>query len=200
MPRKEPKLKLKKPDRSGPDPSIETLLDIAEKRNLSEAQRQRQAELDGENEEILIGRLGDSVLWTISLTMLHFTLDVLVTHQYAEEIVWKGIVSRALQACPVIWLLFYAFHPHPEPSNLLPRIPAEAHPYVHEIFFSAASIMAGCYLIHITNEYGHFATMKQAPPVGTIWIWAVVELNILWAVPSVAFCAIYLKVKGYAFL
>ena len=100
MPGKERKIKLKKPDRSGPDPSIETLLDIAEKRNLSEAQRQRQAELDGENEEILIGRLGDSILWTISLTMLHFTLDVLVTHQYAEEIVWKGVVSRTLQSCP----------------------------------------------------------------------------------------------------
>lgn len=109
-------------------------------------------------------------------------------------------VTEYLLISTVIWLLFYAFHPHPEPSNLLPQIPAKAHPYVHEIFFSAASITAGCYLIHLTNEYGHFATMKQAPPVGTIWIWAVIELNILWAVPSVAFCAIYLKVKGYAFL
>ncbi|KAJ8069465.1 hypothetical protein OCU04_003119 [Sclerotinia nivalis] len=200
MPGKERKIKLKQPDRSGPDPSLETLLDIAEKRNLSEAQRQRQAELDAENEEILIGRLGDSILWTISLTMLHFTLDVLVTHQYAEEVIWKGVISRTLQACPVIWLLFYAFHPHPEPSHLFPRLPAKAYHYLHEILFFAASITAGCYLIHITNEYGSFAIMKQAPPIGTIWIWSVIELNILWAVPSVAFCAIYLKVKDYAFL
>ncbi|APA11357.1 hypothetical protein SS1G_11607 [Sclerotinia sclerotiorum 1980 UF-70] len=200
MPRKERKIKLKQPDRSGPDPSLETLLDIAAKRNLSEAQRQRQAEIDAENEEILIGRLGESILWAISLTMLHFTLDVLVTHQYAEEIIWKGVISRTLQSCPVIWLLFYAFHPHAEPSHLFPRLPAKAYHYLHEIFFFAASISAGCYLIHITNEYGSFAIMKQAPPIGTIWIWSVIELNILWAVPSVAFCAIYLKVKDYAFL
>ncbi|KAB8296750.1 hypothetical protein EYC80_002167 [Monilinia laxa] len=197
---KKQKYKLKQPDRSGPDPSMETLLQIAEKRNLSEAQRQRQAELDGENAEILIGRLGESLLWTISLVALHFTLDVLVTHQYAEEIVWINIIWRTVQASPVIWLIFYAFHPHPEPSHLFPRLPAKAQPYIHEIFFSAASIIAGCYLIHITNEFGSFAIMKQAPTVGCIWIWSVIELNILWAVPSVALCAIYLKVKGYAFL
>lgn len=97
---KKQKYKLKQPDRSGPDPSMETLLQIAEKRNLSEAQRQRQAELDGENAEILIGRLGESLLWTISLVTLHFTLDVLVTHQYAEEIVWKNIILRTSQASP----------------------------------------------------------------------------------------------------
>lgn len=100
MPGKERKYKLKQPDRSGPDPSLETLLEIAEKRNLSEAQRQRQEELDSENEEILVGRLGESILWTISLTMLHFTLDVLVTHQYAEEIDWRKVVSRTAQASP----------------------------------------------------------------------------------------------------
>ncbi|KAM3066629.1 hypothetical protein ACMFMG_002341 [Clarireedia jacksonii] len=97
---KEPKLKLKQPDRSGPDPSVETLVEIAQKRGLAKAQQDRQAELDAENEEILIGRLGDSIFWTVSLTMLHFTLDVLVTHQYAVELVWRELVVRTAQAFP----------------------------------------------------------------------------------------------------
>lgn len=95
-----PKYKLKHPDKSGPDPTVETLLDIAAKRNLSEAQRQRQAELDAENAEVLVGRLGESFLWAISLAMLHLTLDVLVTHQYAQEIVWRDILMRTVQASP----------------------------------------------------------------------------------------------------
>ncbi|PQE07339.1 deacetylase protein [Rutstroemia sp. NJR-2017a WRK4] len=97
---KETKFKLTQPDRSGPDPSVETLLEIAQKRGLAKAQRDRQAELDAEGEEILIGRLGDSILWTISLTMLHLTLDVLVTHQYAVDLVWKDIFWRTAQAFP----------------------------------------------------------------------------------------------------
>ncbi|PQE09125.1 deacetylase protein [Rutstroemia sp. NJR-2017a BVV2] len=104
---KETKFKLKQPDRSGPDPSVETLLEIAQKRGLAKAQQDRQAELDAEGEEILIGRLGDSILWTISLTMLHFTLDVLVTHQYAVDLVWRDIVSRTAQAFP--GMLYYTF-------------------------------------------------------------------------------------------
>jgi len=100
MPSRERKFKLKQPDRSGPDPSSETLLDIAQKHGLSKAQQDRQARLDAENGEILVGRLGESLLWTVSLTMLHFTLDVLVTHQYAEDLVWRDITFRTIQASP----------------------------------------------------------------------------------------------------
>ncbi len=87
------------PNRSGPDPSQETLLDIAEKRGLLKAQQAAQEGLD-ENGEPLIGRLGESILWSISLTMLHFTLDVLVAHQYAVDIKWPALIRRGVQAFP----------------------------------------------------------------------------------------------------
>ncbi|KAL3423232.1 hypothetical protein PVAG01_04979 [Phlyctema vagabunda] len=85
-------IKLVQPDRSGPDPTQQTLLDLADQRGLFD-------EHTGQ-EEPLVGRLGDSILWTLSLTMLHTTLDVLVQHQYAVDISWAAIVSRSLQAFP----------------------------------------------------------------------------------------------------
>jgi hypothetical protein len=92
---------LKQPDRSGPDPSRQTLLDIVEQRGLLQAQDGEEG-FDGDVEDggPLIGRLGESIVWSLSLTMLHFTLDVLVSHQYAVEIVWRDIVVRAAQAFP----------------------------------------------------------------------------------------------------
>jgi len=107
---KEAKLKLSQPDRSGPDPTQETLFSIAEKRGLAKAQRDRQAELDAakgtnnDNGDPLIGRLGDAILWSISLTMLHFTLDVLVSNQYAVDIKWDKIAIRTGQFLPGISL------------------------------------------------------------------------------------------------
>jgi hypothetical protein len=96
---KEFKIKLKQPDRSRPDPSAETLLSIAEQRGLLKTRRGEDD--SGENEdEPPTGRLADSILWSISLTMLHFTLDVLVTHQYAVAISWPLIFKRAAQAFP----------------------------------------------------------------------------------------------------
>jgi hypothetical protein len=95
----DPKIKLKQPNRSTPDPSHETLLDMAEKRGLLKTQEDLQDGL-GEDGEPLIGRLGESILWSISLTMLHFTLDVLVANQYAVEIKWPAILTRAGTAFP----------------------------------------------------------------------------------------------------
>jgi len=212
--KKDAKIKLAHPDRSGPDPSQETLLDIAEKRGLLKAQQAAEEGLD-ESGEPLVGRLGESILWSISLTMLHFTLDVLVANQYAVAIKWPALIARTIQAFPskspsstsrakltdpVMLLLFYSFHPHPSPPIFLPRFPPRMQPLLHQLLFFVSSVTAGCYLIYITNMHGYYAVMKQAPPLGCLWIWSVIELDIFWATGSLIFCGIFLKFGGYSFL
>ncbi|KAE8444942.1 hypothetical protein EG329_014069 [Mollisiaceae sp. DMI_Dod_QoI] len=198
---KDGKIKLSQPDRSGPDPTQETLLDMAEKRGLLKTAEDEQ-EVGGldENGEPLIGRFGESFLWSISLTMLHFTLDVLAAHQYAVAIKWPDLLNRTAQAFPIILLLVYSFHPHPTPSPLLPTLPARIQPLAHQIFFFAGSLAAGCYLIYITNKHGYYAVMKQSPPLGCLWIWSVIELNVFWATGSLICCGLFLKFGGYNFL
>lgn len=198
-------IRLKHPDRSGPDPSQETLLDLAAKRGLlNTPEGEEEISNNGldENGEPLVGRVGESILWSISLTMLHFTLDVLVAHQYAVEIRWPNLLNRMMQAFPIILLLVYSFHPHPTPSVLLP-IPARIkaiQDLAHQIFFFVGSVSAGCYLIYITNMHAYYAVMKQSPPLGCLWIWSVIELNVFWAIASLICCGIFLKVGGYNFL
>ncbi|KAF4627823.1 hypothetical protein G7Y89_g10328 [Cudoniella acicularis] len=94
------KLKLKQPDRSGPDPSEATLLDFAQQRGLLDIPQKGDG--TGEEEEPIPGRLAEAILWSVSLTMLHFTLDVFVSHQYAVKVDWEKIVYRAFQAFPGI--------------------------------------------------------------------------------------------------
>jgi hypothetical protein len=97
-----PNITLQHPDRSAPNPSRETLLDIAEKRGLLKEEESAAGDGDnaGADEEVdePIGRFGEAVLWSISLAMLHFTLDVLAQHQYAVEISWWSITTKSLQA------------------------------------------------------------------------------------------------------
>lgn len=42
--------------------------------------------------------MADTVLWSLSLSALHFMLDVLVQHQYAVAIVWWKVGARSGQA------------------------------------------------------------------------------------------------------
>ncbi|KAG9231233.1 hypothetical protein BJ875DRAFT_506797 [Amylocarpus encephaloides] len=191
--------KLKHPDRSS-RPSEETLLGLAEKTGILDSSQITDKQEEVEEDEVLVGRLGESFLWSVSLTMLHFTLDVLVMSQYAEVWEWKKLLGRTAQAFPVFLLLFYSFHPHKEASVLLPRLPPSMQPILHQLFFFVCSVSAGCYLVHITNAYGYYAIMKQSPPLGCIWIWSVIEQDVFWATGSLVICGIFLKAGGYAIM
>ncbi len=59
------------------------------------------------------------------------------------------------------------------------------------------SVVAGCYLIYVTNMKGYLATQKRAPPLGCLWIWAVVELDLPWATLSLVVASAYIYLKGY---
>ena len=39
-------------------------------------------------------RVLEALLWGMSLSFLHFSLDVLVQHQYAMDMSWEGVVKR----------------------------------------------------------------------------------------------------------
>lgn len=114
-------IKLKQPDRSAP--TEETLLDFAHERDLFKQADARQRTLrkaktkdtedDAEEEEdaaaaripATVDRVMETVLWSVTLAMLHFTLDVLVQHQYAVEISWPTIITRAFRALAGEWRL-----------------------------------------------------------------------------------------------
>lgn len=114
------KIKLRQPDRSGP--SEKTLLEIAQERGLfaqadqkekenEDASRKRglpktatrvrvrQEDDDDEALSPTAERVLETMLWTVSLAMLHFTLDVLVQHQFSmDQVQWPQVCIRAVQA------------------------------------------------------------------------------------------------------
>ncbi|KAH6839405.1 hypothetical protein B0I37DRAFT_233615 [Chaetomium sp. MPI-CAGE-AT-0009] len=211
-------LKLKQPDRSGP--SEKTLLQLAEERGLFDQAKKREDEIEKEarlvpiprpskngeeddDEEAglppTVERVLETVLWSVSLAMFHFTLDVLVQHQYSvDRIVWPKVWVRFIQALLVFGLLIYALHPHAANPGLVPGLPPRYQSALRQAIFFTTSIFAGCYLIHITNAYGYMAVMKQAPPIGCLWVWSVIELDLPWAVVSLSGAGAFLWQKGYS--
>ncbi|KAL4732317.1 hypothetical protein ACLX1H_001332 [Fusarium chlamydosporum] len=192
-------IKLEQPDRSGP--TKETLVDFAKGRDLFAEADRRQRELDGEGPLLSprTERILETLLWTGIIAMLHFTFDVLVQRQYAMDLDWLLIVQRTLRAWALFIILFYVLHPHYSQKNFIPFIPEAYQEAIRQAIFFVASTLGGCYLIHISNNYGYIAVMKQAPPVGCLWVWAVVEMDILWAFPSLCIAVAYAYKHGYRF-
>ncbi|KAI1637106.1 hypothetical protein F4809DRAFT_341001 [Biscogniauxia mediterranea] len=202
-------IKLAQPDRSGPTEA--TLLQFAQERELFEKADKKQKKNrgndhgqdgdDGDEDKAALSpraeRIMEATLWTVSLAMLHFTLDVLVQHQYAIDISWPQIVRRSIQALFVFFLLFYVLHPHSSSPILLPGLPVRFQSPLRQAIFFVASIASGCYLIHISNVYGYLAVMKQSPPLGCLWVWSIIELDLSLAVVSLAFAGGFFYQGGY---
>ncbi|KAG6099624.1 hypothetical protein E4U30_006286 [Claviceps sp. LM220 group G6] len=154
-----------------------------------------------DNDEPLISpraeRILDAALWTVTIAMVHFTLDVLVHNQYAREMEWSAMAVRTCRAWGVFLFLFYFLHPFTPNAPLVPGLPPRLQHPLRQALFFATSVVGGCSLIHITNTYGYLATMKQAPPLGCLWLWAVVELDLVWGCVSLLVAAGFLRLGGY---
>ncbi|KAM4062625.1 deacetylase-like protein [Hirsutella rhossiliensis] len=193
-------IKLRMPDRSAP--TEKTLFDLAEERHLFQqaAVRERQKNDDAAAAAIVspgAERLLEAALWTATLAMLHFTFDVLVHHQYGTEIVWPALLARTATAWTIFLFLFYFLHPHDSSPVLVPLIPLRHQRPLRQAIFFAMSVASGCHLIYVSNTYGYLATMKQAPPLGCLWLWAVVELDLPAAVLSLVLAGLFLRQGGY---
>lgn len=183
------------PNRKRPDGK--TLFDLAD---------ERQAELDGRPyvkkvpardedgdwefmDDDPLGSFGDAVLYGSSLSMLHFTLDVLVYSQYREEILWKDIFTRTAITVPILMFLVYMLHGTPPNRHLAVG---------KQIMFLITSICAGCYLLLSGNKHGYYAVMKRAPPLGTLWVWSVIEMQLGYAVASLIPVAAFMWWNGFS--
>jgi hypothetical protein len=181
------------PDRSGP--KGKTLLQLAEERqaelNKGKATKRTVGDNTPEGEvpfdDDPIGPFGNAILYSISLSMLHFTLDVIVYSQYREEIVWSEILKRTGTALPIFLFIVYMLHTKT----------ATRFPVLRNIFFLVTSITAGCYMVYSGNVRGYFFVMKTAPPIGTLWVWSVVEMQLPYALASVLAVAGYLWWNGF---
>ncbi|KAF1994919.1 hypothetical protein P154DRAFT_361703 [Amniculicola lignicola CBS 123094] len=190
-------LLLQHPDRSGP--KGKTLFDLADERQLEldkanpNKKRAKQSNTPaGErpfNDEEPIGPGGDAILYAISLAALHLTFDVIVYSQYREEVLWADIFKRAGVALPIFFLLVYIMH---VPFSL-------RFPVLRNIFFLAIAVVAGCYMIYSGNMNGYFYVMKAAPPVGSLWIWSVVEMDPMYAAGSALAVFGYMGWNGFSF-
>ena len=133
----------------------------------------------------------DVALYTTTLTILHFTLTVLVHHQYATS-------------PPSLPSIFYSSTvASPTPALLLVLV-ALLHPRsgqaVTQLLFAAISIAAGGWLVYASNEDPYMAVMKKAPPLGTLWVWAIVEMEWEWALGCLGVVAGWGWYQGYSIL
>jgi hypothetical protein len=142
----------------------------------------------------------DTVFLAFPLSCLHFTLSVLTVHQYAQELTFGSIIfNTAFVAFPTLCLLIHLLHGHllALPGVAQPEVMRRVLSTLRPILFVLTANVAGCYLIHLTNDHGYYAVMKRAPGIGTVWVWSVLELGLTGALGGVIGPGLYAWWNGY---
>lgn len=86
-----------------------------------------------------------------------------------------------------IFAIHYFFHPRRNWATV-------------RLFLLGMSIAAGCYIVKSVNKHGYYFVMKRTPPLGTLWIWAVIEMDIPGAMLSLVGVGLYTWYNGYSVL
>jgi len=142
----------------------------------------------------------DTLFLASSLSALHFTLDVLTVHQYAQELRFPPILINTLfVAFPTLTFAIHLLNGHlfPQAFHSFPRHVLNGFKMLQQLIFLLTANVAGCYLIYVTNDKGYYAVMKQAPSIGTIWVWCIIELGLAGALTGVVGPALYAWYNGY---
>ncbi len=152
------------------------------------------------NASELVNPIFDTLFLGLPLSFLHFTLSFLTVYQYAQELrVWPIIINTTFVAFPTLFLVIHLLHGHlfGLPTGSIRGNIRAAATLAQQTFFLLAANVAGCYLIHLTNDKGYYAVMKKAPSIGTIWVWSVMELGLGGALAGVAGPGLYAWWHGY---
>jgi hypothetical protein len=142
----------------------------------------------------------DTIFLALPLSCLHFTLSFLTAHQYAQELhVFPIILNTIFVAFPTLTFVIHLLHGHLFGLKSV-RVSGglqKAATVLQQILFLGAANIAGCYLIHLTNDKGYYAVMKKAPSIGTVWVWSIIELGLGGALAGVAGPGLYAWWNGY---
>lgn len=139
----------------------------------------------------------DTLLLSISLSTLHFTLEALTVHQYAEQLIWKHVFwHTVLQAFPVLTLLVHTMHGHIFRVKLSATMQKWTN-LARQVIYVIVANLTGCYLIQVTNDKGYMAVMRNAPSTGTVWVWCIIELGLAGALAGIAGPGAYAWWNGY---
>ncbi|KAJ6261940.1 hypothetical protein Dda_2739 [Drechslerella dactyloides] len=140
---------------------------------------------DEEEEAEVIGDAGQAFFFAIPLMMLLSAFHILVQKQYLQEMDYWEIVSRSVKSFIPIWFIVYLTHPRRD----IPIIQA---------IFTATAIGSGCWMVYNVNMHGYYAIMKMVPPLGTLLVYAVIQMDLLPAVLSLAAIGGYIWYNDFA--
>ncbi|KLO16322.1 hypothetical protein SCHPADRAFT_823341 [Schizopora paradoxa] len=124
-----------------------------------------------------------SMLLIIPMSSLYYMMIIMAHRQYAQEITKGYLLEHLLTSIPLLSVFIFYTTRHKADQRM-------------QVALTILSIISGCRLIYVVNRTNWTVIMRQCPPLGTMWVYTVVQLELGKAVAALAAVAGYVQWTG----
>ncbi|KAH9062160.1 hypothetical protein EDB87DRAFT_372050 [Lactarius vividus] len=117
----------------------------------------------------------------IPMSFLLLMMYILINFQYGQQPSWDIITNRMLSSVPILAIFIFYSGWLKVPSNMYAKY-FSANRYKHRRWAQAGffilSVVSGTRMIYQVNYSNWLLNMQQCPPIGTIWVYTVLQLDL----------------------
>ena len=121
-----------------------------------------------------------AAIMSVPMTLFYAMLDYVVHYQYdfLKEFTLTYVLTRHLRVLPTLAIFIYVT------SRL-------RHYAVAQWLFCICGALTGCFLIYVTTQDETYGSMLQTPGMAVIWIYLVIQMDMLPSLVSLLATALY---------
>ncbi|KAH8118438.1 hypothetical protein DFH11DRAFT_672326 [Phellopilus nigrolimitatus] len=149
---------------------------------LPPAGSKAEEESDDEPCSPLCSEIFNAILFIIPFSSLYIMMDILAHRQYAHAFTTAQLIEKVVYGIPLLSLFIFYTTRH------------KAERRMQALLF-LLSVGCGSRLIYVVNWANWQIVMRQCPPLGTIWIYTVAQLDLAPAVAALGTVAAFVKWK-----
>ncbi|KDR83834.1 hypothetical protein GALMADRAFT_236245 [Galerina marginata CBS 339.88] len=117
----------------------------------------------------LSDELFNSVLLIIPFSSLLLLMEILIRHQYGKEASLDAIMDRMTPGVPILSIFIFYTTRYKQDRKM-------------QLLLLAISVLVGSRMLWLLNNASWLVNMRQCPPLATVWIYTVVQLDLVAAV------------------
>jgi len=123
--------------------------------------------VDVEEEEIsLCDEIFNAVMLIIPFSSLLLLMEILIHHQYGKTASFDILTDRMLSGVPILSLFIFYTNRHKRDRRM-------------QFILFIISIVVGSRMIYQFNRSSWLVNMSQCPPLATIWIYTIIQLELI---------------------
>ncbi|KAF4602157.1 hypothetical protein EYR40_005361 [Pleurotus pulmonarius] len=141
------------------------------------------AAAEPEEELPLAEEIFDTTMFLVPFSFLLLMMDILIHNQYGRHLTLQAVADRMLPSVPILGVFIFYTMRHKRDRRV-------------QFFLFALASFLGPRVLWLLSLGSWKVNMKQAPPLITLWVYTIVQLDLGPAVLNLGLTMAYVLLKG----